>query len=58
MSYTVNGRTYNVEELLNGEYKNWTKKGDYYYYDSVLNKGEEIEIFTGVVLPKNLYNPD
>ena len=58
LSYTVNGRTYNVEELLNGEYKNWTKKGDYYYYDAVLNSGEEIEIFNGVSIPSNLSNTD
>ncbi len=58
LTYTINNKTYNVEDVLGGEYKNWTKKGDYYYYDAVLNKKEEIELFNGVSIPSNLSNTD
>ncbi len=33
---------------------NWSKKGDYYYYDKVVNEDEYIELFNGYTIPKEI----
>ena len=56
LSYNINGEDRNVEDYLLGDYKNWNKNGDYYYYDGILRNGEFLDIFNQVSIPDNLSN--
>ena len=56
ITYTINNIEYNELDYIDGDYKNWTKKGNYYYYNSVLNKEEVINLFDTIQIPKELVN--
>jgi len=51
ITYTIADETFNISDYIEGEYSNWTKKADYYYYDSVLNKGESVDLFNKIKIP-------
>ena len=51
ITYTIKQETFNVTDYIEGDYKNWNKDGDYYYLDSVLVKGEAVELFNKVTIP-------
>lgn len=44
----------NIDDSILGISDKWKKYGDYYYYDSIINSGEAVEIFNSVNFPNNL----
>ncbi len=56
ISYKINNINYNVENYIDGDYKNWTKSDDYYYYDPVLKKNTSVNIFNKISIPVNVPN--
>ena len=56
ITYTIENEIFNEVDYINGNYSSWEKKDEYYYYDSVLGKGESIDLFNKVSIPDNLSN--
>ena len=56
ITYTLNNTEYIESNYINGDYKNWTRKDDYYYYDSVLNQNEVIDLFDTIQIPNEIIN--
>ena len=56
ITYTLNNMQYNESNYINGDYKNWIKKDDYYYYDSILNQSEVINLFDAIQIPNEITN--
>lgn len=56
ITYTVDGEILNEVDYIEGNYSSWTKKGEYYYYDSIVNRDSSIELFRKVHIPDNLTN--
>ena len=54
ITYTVNNENLNIEDYIDGNYKNWTKKGEYYYYDSIFQKEDSISLFNKLKIPNNI----
>ena len=54
ITYTVNNQEFPITNYIIGNYSSWTKSGDYYYYDSVLNQEESIDLFNKVIIPDHL----
>ena len=51
ITYTINNESFEVVEYITGNYSSWSKRGDYYYYDSILGKSESVELFSKVSIP-------
>ena len=51
IEYYIDNESFSVESYIEGNYSSWTKKGDYYYYDSVLSKNGSIDLFNKVNIP-------
>ncbi len=51
ITYTIDGTLFNELDYIEGNYASWNKDGDYYYYASVLGKGESIDLFNKLVIP-------
>ena len=51
ITYTIDSETFNILDYIEGDYSNWTKKGDYYYLDSILKKGKSVDLFNKVKIP-------
>ena len=56
ITYRLNNTEYIESNYINGDYKNWTKKDDYYYYDSILNQSEVINLFDTIQMPDIMLN--
>ena len=56
ITYTINNEKFNELDYIDGNYSSWNKEGDYYYYDSVLEKNGSIDLFRKVSIPDNLSN--
>ncbi len=56
ITYTVDGEIFNELDYISGNYSSWTKNGEYYYYDSIVNRNSSIELFNNVHIPDNLTN--
>jgi len=56
ITYTISNTTYNPSDYINGNYKNWNRQGDYYYYESTFNKNQSLDIFEEITIPTNLPN--
>ena len=54
--YTLNNTEYIESNYIDGDYKNWTKIDDYYYYDSILNQSESVNLFDTIQIPNNIIN--
>ena len=54
ITYTINGSKYNEYTYIDGNYKTWNKNGDYYYYNPIFTKNEDLDIFEEVTIPNNL----
>lgn len=54
ISYKIGNSEYNIEDYIQGDYKNWNLNGDYYYFDSVVNKDDSLSIFDTIHIPDNL----
>ena len=55
ITYTIRGEEFNVTDYIDGNYSSWTKNGEYYYHDGILNKEASIDLFNKVKIP-NLSN--
>lgn len=51
IEYVINNDVFQVNDYIDGNYKSWIKKGEYYYYDSILSKNSYVELFDKVVIP-------
>ena len=51
IEYIINNEIFEVTDYIYGDYSSWTKKGDYYYYDSILPKKGNIDLFNKVIVP-------
>ena len=56
ITYVINDIEYIESNYIGGDYKNWTKKDDYYYYDSILNQNDEISLFDTIQIPDEIIN--
>lgn len=56
LTYTLNNTEYEESNYINGDYKNWTKKGYYYYYNSVLEQNKIINLFDTIQIPNEMIN--
>ena len=54
ITYTINNTAFSSLDYIEGNYSNWTKKGEYYYYDSIFGKEETVDLFNKVLVPDNL----
>ena len=53
---SLGGRIY--EKDFYGRDKGWIKKGEYYYYNAPLKKGEKVNLYEGFMIPIQLDNED
>ena len=51
IEYIINGESFPEIDYIDGNYSSWTKKGNYYYYDSVFSKKGSIDLFNKVKIP-------
>jgi len=51
ITYTIDNEEYNILDYIEGNYKSWTKKNDYYYLDSILEKDGSVDLFNKVIIP-------
>ena len=56
ITYKINGKDFNILDYIEGNYSTWPRDGEYYYYGSILNKNESIDIFNLFKVPSNLTN--
>lgn len=54
ISYTIDNEVFNEQDYITGNYSSWTKEGEYYYYDSSLEKDGLVELFNKVIIPNSL----
>ena len=51
ITYSVEQESFNILDYIDGNYSTWTKKGDYYYYNSVLEEEDSVDLFQEVTIP-------
>ena len=51
IEYTINNEEFPITDYIEGNYLSWTKKDDYYYYDSIFSKKSSIDLFNKVNIP-------
>ena len=51
IEYIIDGESFPEIDYIDGNYSSWTKKGNYYYYDSVFSKKGSIDLFNKVKIP-------
>ena len=51
INYSIGSESFSADSYIDGNYSSWTKKGDYYYYDSVLSKKGSIDLFNKITIP-------
>ena len=51
ITYAIGDEYFSVSDYIEGNYLNWTKKGEYYYYDGVFESGNSIDLFDKLVIP-------
>ena len=51
IDYIINNEVFSEIDYIDGNYSSWTKKGDYYYYDSIFQKKGHIDLFNKVTIP-------
>lgn len=54
ITYTIGNEEFDITNYINGNYSSWNKNGDYYYYDSIFEKEESIELFNSIKIPDEL----
>ena len=54
ITYTIDNKNFDVLSYIKGNYSSWKKDGDYYYYNSVLDKEGHVDLFNRIMIPKNL----
>ena len=58
ITYTINNESINIEDYIEGEYSNWNKKGEYYYYDSIFQKADSLDLFNKLKIPNDIQITD
>ncbi len=56
ITYTIKNEKYNELDYINGNYSTWEYKGGYYYYGSIFEKNDSIDLFNNLSIPDNLTN--
>lgn len=56
ITYTIKNEKYNELDYINGNYSTWEYKDGYYYYGSIFNKNDSIDLFNKLSIPDNLTN--
>lgn len=56
IDYRINNSSYNVDSNFNIDNSLWTKVGNYYYYNSIVNKDEVISVFDNFLIPTSVGN--
>ena len=51
IEYTINGDSFSEIDYIEGNYSSWTKKDNYYYYDSIFTRDSYINLFNKVTIP-------
>lgn len=51
IEYIINDEIFPEIDYIDGNYSSWTKKEDYYYYDSIFPKKGHIDLFDKVTIP-------
>ena len=51
IEYYIDNEKFPISDYIQGNYSSWTKKGDYYYYDSLLSQKSSIDLFNKVIIP-------
>ena len=51
IEYIINNEVFSEVDYIEGNYSSWNKKGDYFYYDSILRKKSSIDLFNKVTIP-------
>jgi len=54
ITYTIDNEEFDILNYINGNYSSWTKDGEYYYYDSIFEREDSIDLFNRIVIPDNL----
>ena len=54
ITYTIADNSFSVLDYISGNYSSWSKRNEYYYYDSMLGRKESIELFNKVTIPEHL----
>lgn len=54
ITYSIENEVFNEQDYITGNYSSWTKDGEYYYYNSTLEKNGVVELFNKVVIPDSL----
>ena len=52
--YTIGNEEFDISNYIDGNYSSWNKKDEYYYYDSIFQKEESVELFNSIKIPNNL----
>ena len=56
VDYKINNSSYSVDDNFNIDSSLWTKVGDYYYFNSIVNKDEIISVFDNFLIPTSVGN--
>ena len=51
ITYIIDNESFVVEDYITGNYSSWTKRDDYYYYDSILGRSESVNLFNKITIP-------
>lgn len=58
VSYTIGDKDINELDYISGNYTSWEYKDGYYYYDSILNKNDSIDLFNKISIPDDIKDED
>ena len=51
IEYYIENENFPITDYIEGNYTSWTKRGEYYYYDSIFPKEGSIDLFNKVTIP-------
>lgn len=56
ITYLIDQEIITTSDYIEGNYTSWTNKGDYYYYDSILERGQSLDLFNKIKVPNLDYD--
>ena len=51
IDYIIDDDRFSEIDYIDGNYSSWTKRGNYYYYDSIFSKKSSVDLFNKVTIP-------